>query len=241
MKLRQKPSGKLVMFCSIYIDNNSLCLKHCFFNSHGDDTTSENSCELNMSFESGQKKSSPDAMKDNESSESTRKRKEQDDAKQNPKCNMDSKDTILTNAADGNDTTGQMKPSNGEKASEPSSPDPKLSKLSCTATEMTNLTPPLNASETCSTDVEMVSPHSPTCKERPINLGENASACPDSESKTPIPNPDDDTKDTSEVTEMETDVEQNSTTVTEESNCNQTSSSARYTTVFCEFWFYDVF
>ncbi|XP_057197867.1 poly(ADP-ribose) glycohydrolase [Triplophysa rosa] len=195
--------------------------------SHGEDTTSENSSELNMSFESGQKKSSQDAMKDNESAESTRKRKEQDDAKQDPKCDMDSKDTILTNVVDSNDTTGQTKPSNGEKASEPSSPDAKLSKLTCMATEMTNLSPQLNASETCSTDVEMVSPHSPTSKESPRNLGENASACPDSESKTPIPNPDDDTKDISEVTEMETDdVEQNSTAVTEESNCNQTSSSA---------------
>lgn len=160
-------------------------------------------------------------MKDIESSESTRTRKEQDDA------NCDSKDTILRNAMDSNEATGQTEPSNGEKSSEPSSPDAKLSKLTCVATEMTKSipSPPLNASETCSTDVEMVSPHSPTC--------ENASACPDSESK--IPNPDDDAKDISEVTEMETDDAGQNSTGAEDSNCNQASSLVRY--IFLNFSF----
>lgn len=199
-------------------------------NSHGDDTTSENSSELDKSFECGQKKSSQDPMNDIESSESTRKRKEQDDTKLDPKCDTDSKGTIPRNAMDSNDATEETKPSNGEKVSEPSSPDAKLSKLTCTTPEMpkSDLSLPLNASETCSTDVEMMSPESPTCKEKPRNLDENVSVCPDSESKTTIPNPEvavDSTKDISEVTDMETDDAEQNTTVTNESNCNQTQTS----------------
>lgn len=215
------------------------------FKSHGDDATSENSSDLNKSFECGQKKSSQDPMKDIESTESTRKRKEQDDTELDQKSDTESKGTIPRNAMDSKDAVGETKPSNGEKASEPSLPDAKLSKLTCATPEMTksNLSLPINPTETCCTDVEMLSPESPTCKKMPINVDENVFVCFDSESKATILNPDDavdSTKDIPEVTCMETDdTEPNSSAVMNESDCNQTQTSSlvRYSTVFSECFF----
>lgn len=179
-----------------------------------------------------QKESSQEAMKESDAlCELPRKCKEQDEAKLGliqSSCDTDSKGTAFRDATDSNDSTDQTKPSNEEKPSESNSPDAKLGKLSCTVTEMTksNLSLSLNTSDTHSTDVEMMSPDSPTPKAfLPTTSGDNSS-CPDLvETKTPVPKPEDVAVDTSEVTDMETDnVEQTSCTVVDEPNQTQTSS-----------------
>ncbi|XP_051503509.1 poly(ADP-ribose) glycohydrolase [Myxocyprinus asiaticus] len=223
-------------------------------NSHdGADTKYEDArSDLHKSFECERKESVQAAMKDGDKlCDFKRKQKEQDHTKleEVQSCEMDSKG--IEDATLGNDAANQIKPSNGEKASESNSPDDKLGKLTCTTTERkTNLSLSLNASDTLCPDVEMMSPESPPCKASlPSYSEENASACSDSqgsfigvgpmlESKPQIPNPEalDHIKEKSEVTDMETDDTEGQncsagafvpkSPVKDEPNCKQTQTSA---------------
>lgn len=172
-----------------------------------------------------------------------------------PNCGMDSKAIACKDASSSNDASGLTKPSNGEQAFESNPPDANLGKLTCMSTESseTNLTLPVNASDTPSVDVNM----SPACKAPlPSNSEENASDCshlqeshsevgPVEEPKPPIPSPEavENVTNESEVTPMETDdtegqnsgagafVPENVDKLEHESNQAPMSSSERY----CDF------
>ncbi|XP_056326961.1 poly(ADP-ribose) glycohydrolase [Danio aesculapii] len=180
-------------------------------------------------FEPEIKESNQTGMTDDEKlSELTRKRKEQNDELVNqnqssmPNCDMDTKGIIYRDTPASNDSSNQTKPSNGEKASESNSPDPKVGKLTCLSTEKseTNLSLSLNASDTPVEDVEM-SPESPVCQAPQSSNSEEKPVCSDMpeshlregptvEPKPSIPSPEpvkdnvDDVKDDSDVVPMET-------------------------------------
>lgn len=177
--------------------------------------------EINESNQTG--------MTDDEKiSELTRKRKEQNDESVNQNqsslsiCEIDTKGIIYRDTPASNDSSTQTKPSNGERASESNSPDPKVGKLTCLSTEKseTNLSLSLNAGDTTVEDVEM-SPESPVCQAPQSSNSEEKSVCsdlpeghlregPTEEPKPSIPSPEpvkdtgDDIKDDSDVVPMET-------------------------------------
>ncbi|XP_058652424.1 poly(ADP-ribose) glycohydrolase [Onychostoma macrolepis] len=150
-------------------------------NSHGDEDAG---CDLHETLEI--EKSSPAGTKDNDKlCESTRKRKEQNDEPEDqtqtslPNCDEDTKDIAHRETPDINDAHVPVDPSNGEKATESTSPDAKLVKITCMSTEMsgTNLNSSINTSNV---DEEM-RPESPACKESlpSESLPSNSPACPD--------------------------------------------------------------